>query len=465
MKTIENPVFSPRIEVPDTLNMPEWIQVGRELQHPDFAGKAVPMVVRMGLDFGTAFTKVAVRAGVDLVCIDWSFITGDTFQEGRYLMPSLIVHSSAGGFSWRRLPESDICTNLKLPLIDANNSNECPVAAVAYLALVIRYARAYLFQHTDVGRILSTRSLRWELNIGCPTKPYDDKVIVKFFKRISRTAWQLAAQDNLQESNIISTWKNDQSESSLETEPSVVPEFVAQIAGYLDSSQKREDLHALIDIGAATLDVATFNLVFHENISPTTRIPIFFSNVSKLGTHYLNQNRHTRLGIDPAWDDTTPVEQADCFSSRNGIPVSQVVAADKIFLNKVSDCITKVLHATRVSGKGHPRSSAWKEGGLPIFVTGGGANCDLYRQAVNIAGQELKRRSSLLDRFRLIELNPQGTNITTLNNESASRMTVAIGLTSDADSIARIVRSSDIQPIPTSKGKRKKADHADLYSD
>ncbi|MYB88502.1 MAG: hypothetical protein F4X93_00855 [Proteobacteria bacterium] len=462
-RTTATSVFTPRIDGTGTLNMPEGTHVGRGLQHPDhLGGKAVPMVVRVGVDFGTAFTKVAIRAGYDLIYVDWSAITCDESPTGRFVMPGLVVRVLEGDYCWQRSSESDIHANLKLPLIDMASSGECPVATLAYLALVIRYARAYLYQHPDVGRKLVARSLRWELNIGCPTQPHEDLNVVQFFKRVSRTAWRLAAEANLQESNIISAWRMDQPDSSLEAEPGVVPEFVAQIAGYLGSHQVSEGLHALIDIGAATIDVATFNVVIHNNLDTIPRIPIFFSAVFPLGTHYLNQNRHTLLGVEPTWDDTAPIEPADCFSNRNGISQSEVVAADSDFLSGVSSRIDGVINATRTNTRGDPRSSAWREG-LPIFVTGGGASCDLYRRAIEMAHQDLRRRLSSSSRFRFVELNPLGTNIPVSASDSSARMTVAIGLTSDADSIARVVPHRDIKPI--TYGKKERVDHTELYGD
>jgi len=462
-RTTATSVFTPRIDGAGALNMPEWIHVGRGLQHPDhLGGKAAPMVVRVGVDFGTAFTKVAIRAGFDLVYVDWSAVTGDESPTGRFVMPGLVVRAPEGDYCWRRSSESDIHTNLKLPLIDMASSDECPVAALAYLALVIRNARAFLYQHPDVGRKLVARSLRWELNIGCPTQPHEDPNVVQFFKRISHTAWRLAAEANLRESNIVSAWRMDQPDSSLEAEPGVVPEFVAQIAGYLGSPQVSEGLHALIDIGAATLDVATFNVVIPKDLDTTPRIPIFFSAVRPLGTHYLNQNRYTLLGVEPTWDDTAPVEPADCFSNRNDIPQSEVVAADSDFLNRVSKCIIAVIDATRTNRRGDPNSSAWREG-LPIFVTGGGASCELYRRAIETVHEGLKQQLSSSSRFRFVELNPLGTNVPVSTDDSGGRMTVAIGLTSDAESIARVVPHREIEPI--TYGKKDRADHTELYGD
>jgi hypothetical protein len=422
------------------------------------------MVVRIGVDFGTAFTKVAIRAGVDLVPVEWSAVTGDDSEPGRYVVPGFVVRAPNGEYCWQRLTETDIQGNLKLPVIEMAGSDECPIATVAYLALVIRYARAFLYRNTEIGRKLAGRSLRWELNIGCPTEPHENPRVVQMFRRIARTAWQLATRDHLYESDISTAWKAGEMDIGLETEPGVVPEFVAQIAGYLGSPQVKEGLHALIDIGAATLDVATFNVVMRNDRASPPRIPIFFSAVCPLGTHYLRHNRHSRLDLELSWNDAAPVESADEFGGRHGKPLDEVVAVDKEFAGQIERCITRVIDGTRTNARGDPRSAAWREG-LPIFITGGGSNCVLYRQAIEVAQREVRSRVELRlassTHFRLIELNPTSGNERHI--EAGDRLTVALGLTEDADNIARVVPHRDIEPI--TQGTKERVDHTELYGD
>ncbi len=422
------------------------------------------MAVRVGVDFGTAFTKVAIRAGVDLVPVEWSAVTGDDSETGRYVIPGFVVRAPDGEFCWRRLTEADIRGNLKLPVIEMAGTDECPIATVAYLALVIRYARSFLYRNAEIGRKLVGRSLRWELNIGCPTEPHENPKVVDIFRRIARAAWLLAAEDRLAEQDVLAAWSLADRAIDLEAEPGVVPEFVAQIAGYLGSPQVKDGLHALIDIGAATLDVATFNVVFRNDRASPPRIPIFFSAVRPLGTHYLRHNRHSRLGLDLSWNDAAPVESSDDFGQRNGKPLDAVVEVDEDFVGQVVRCIVGVIDGTRTNARGDPRSAAWREG-LPIFVTGGGANCILYRQAIGVVQREVSlsvgRRPDSSTHFRLIELNPTSGNARQI--EAGARLTVALGLTEDAENIARVVPHRDIEPI--TYGTPERVDHTDLYGD
>ena len=314
------------------------------------------------------------------------------------------------------------------------------------------------------------RSLRWELNIGCPTEPHENPEVVDIFRRIARTAWLLASESRLVEQDALAAWSLADRAIDLEAEPGVVPEFVAQIAGYLGSPQVKEGLHALIDIGAATLDVATFNVVLRNDRASPPLIPIFFSTVSSLGTHYLRHNRHSRFGLGLSWNDGAPVESSDDFGQRNGITMDAVVAVDEEFVKQVVRCIIGVINGTRTSPRGvavwrdqsgqYPKGSVWREG-LPIFITGGGSGCDIYRQAINAVQVDLRQQLGSASHFRFLELNPNTGNAQRI--EAGVRLTVALGLTEDAENIARVTPHRDIEPIIRSQ--RQGVDHMDLYGD
>lgn len=438
------PAFHPRIDGSQRLSMPAWAGVGKALQHPETRGGA-PLLVRFGLDFGTAFTKVALRIGPDLVTVDWFPVTGDNSPAGRWTVPAFVCRGSDGEFGWRRFEDGEWQGNLKLPLVEHPGSASCPYSALAYLAEVIRYSRAFLYRHPEVGRKLAHRSLRWELNLGCPTEPHENLEIVERFVHVARTAWWLAGSDDLDEVAIRAGWERRDLETGLETQPGVVPEFVAQIAGYLKSPHVTEGLHALVDVGAATLDVATFNLVLPKQ-EPVPRIPIFFSAVKPLGTHFLAYERYATLGLELVWNDATPIEAPAEFAYRHGKDVSEVELVDAGFASRVASCIADVINATRISVRGDPRNSAWREG-LPVFVTGGGASCETYGRAIRESETKLKGRLRSNGHFRFIAMDLFPVNSIDVDPAAAVRLTVAIGLTEDAEDIARIVPHRDIEPI------------------
>ncbi len=136
-------------------------------------------------------------------------------------------------------------------------------------------------------------------------------------------------------------------------------------------------------------------------------------------------------------------------------------------MNEVSQCIVNVINQTRTNRRGDPHSEAWREG-LPVFVTGGGASCAIYRRAIDNAGAELGRKINSggynpYGDFRFIELNVDVGDIQSqpVTRVVGARISVAIGLTEEADSIARIEPFRDIPPI--TYAETSPPDHTQLY--
>jgi hypothetical protein len=309
---------------------------------------------------------------------------------------------------------------------------------------------------------LANRNLRWEMNIGCPTRPHENPNIQKRLKNLARTAWWLSSQDELNELAIRRAWDKQTLDTGLETEPGVIPEFVAQIAGYLRSPQVNEGLHAIIDIGAATLDVATFNVVLPRDGNNVPKIPIFFSAVNPLGTHFLMQRRHTSLDLVQSWDDAAPIKDAVHFAGHHGRSVQSVREIDDNFARNVAQSIFVVIDGTRTNDRGNPYSPTWKEG-LPMFIAGGGSACDVYRKAINICETMVKSRMEQSGKFRFITIDTEGEGSINVNSMVAQRLLVTFGLTEDTEEIARIVPHRDIKSIEYKSSTF--VSHEDFYSD
>lgn len=96
-------------------------------------------------------------------------------------------------------------------------------------------------------------------------------------------------------------------------------------------------------------------------------------------------------------------------------------------------------------------------------MTGGGSSCELYRRAVEAGQIDLRRRIGTSSRFRFIKMDPLGARFPQFGTEIEGRLTVAIGLTEDAENIARVVPHRDIEPI--THAVRQRVDHTELYED
>jgi hypothetical protein len=473
-----------------SLDMPAWVNSGRSLQHPQYCGGNNPgtLSIRIGIDFGTAFTKVAIRAGLDLLCVKWSAVTSFDSEQRCYFLPGVVARTSGGEYTWKKRKDDKLLGNLKLPIIDTNTHSDCPVDTLAFLALVIRFSRAFLYQ-SEIAPKLIQRRAAWEVNIGCPTKPHENQETVNYFRQAVRVAWQLAAIDSLSEKNINDVWlstikeepsTDNLSEKSrhttegslaptpsdirvgLEAKPGVVPEFVAQIAGYLKSPHVGEGLHALVDIGAATLDVATFNVVKPPGEQSVVKIPIFYSSVSQQGTHYLNSNRHTQLHLDMSWDDASPVKCESEFAELFNCSIKDIEHHDSNFMEQVVQSLFTVINNTRTNIHGDQHSSAWTEG-LRIFITGGGADYKLYDDAIKELEKKLSDRIAnnrfVGKSFKLLRFS--FNNLSTSQNIPIYRLSVATGLTEDAEHIAQIIPHRHIPPLVRNTVERR--NHEDLY--
>ncbi|WP_417706267.1 hypothetical protein [Rheinheimera aquimaris] len=453
--------FKPKFNVKHRFTVPEWFNSGQLLQHPDQQENTVrPITVRIGIDFGTAFTKVAVKIGLDTLIIDWSALTGVIDLSSRNLLPGIVTKAVDGQYSWQNFNKGTVLTNLKLPLLSDGSLEQSPSASIAYLAYVIRYTRAAVYKHPEFGRKLALSNIRWELNVGCATEPHDKIQIVEKIQKVALVAWHLSSKNDLSDGLITSLWHKSLGLAGLEALPGVVPEFIAQIAGYLSSPQLREGLHILVDVGAATLDVASFNVV-QDRENHSVKIPIFFSRVVKQGTHFLNLHRHTQLSLTPSWDDTSLIQSRHQFAKDNNLDVLAVEKVDLQFKKAVVDTIYYVIKNTKTSLRGDPNSIAW-ESGLPVFLTGGGSAFDLYKSAIGAAEQLFKNNYQLNHRFRLVPYDTNTLRYSSLKEHVDGRLTVALGLTEDAESIARIIPSRDIFALERCEKLLKS--HSELYA-
>lgn len=221
----------------------------------------------------------------------------------------------------------------------------------------------------------------------------------------------------------------------------LMPEFVAQIAGYVRSPQRKNGLHMLMDVGAGTVDVATFNVAYN-NAREEDRYPIFASEVLPLGTHFLMATRLQSLGHEQSeWDDLQAIPEGEELAKRLNADRSRLQAADQAFATRLRGEIKRVLSYTRAQRYG--KAPEWREG-LPVFLSGGGSDCDTYSRALAVACTSCNvplRRTS----FPLLDEAAAGGSF---RSSEFHRLSVAYGLTFDAQSIGRILAPHEVDDAP-----------------
>jgi len=235
---------------------------------------------------------------------------------------------------------------------------------------------------------------------------------------------------------------------------SIIPEFAAQVTGYVKSPQRTDGLHLLVDIGAGTLDITTFNV--HRPVGgEEDRFPIFLGKVRPLGTHVLMAMRLSSAGCpDTAWADTAGIPSAEDLASQLEVEPRAILDLDTRFTQEVCNEVTGALNGTRI--RRYPLASEW-ERGLRVFIAGGGSESAVYRNGIECA-------------FRRIRTPMRATSFPALLNVGRDidekhfhRLSVAYGLTFDAELIGKIVPAQEIEDAPLRRKKRRQPDRDELY--
>ena len=418
-----------------------WVSLGSSLQPSQYDdGRILP--VHIGIDFGTAYTKVAIRVAGRVFFVPWTGLRQSGSKD--FYLPGEVTLSNDGGIWLGRAPNAEeVRTDLKLPFLSQSaRSNESLASVVGFLAWVMKYARAWLYETHSA--LLKGRKLAWDVNLGCPTNSWSSWDVSEAYRGLAIRAWQLSqiAGDLKWQSaiNALEPLKGTVGDAGLDG-LKLVPEFVAQIAGYVKSPQRRNGLHMLMDIGAGTIDIATFNVHF-DSVKEEDRFPIFASQVLPMGTHYLTAARLRKAGLERhEWDDLQSVPNAAAFAAALKIEPMAIVDSDKEFSDLMTNAIYNVLNYTRSSRYG--RAPEWGKG-VPVFLAGGGSECSVYAQSLANAFRRLNV-PALRTSFPLLEETMRGT---TLTEGEFHRLSVAYGLTFDADDLGKILAPHQIEDAP-----------------
>lgn len=413
----------------------------------------------IGLDFGTAFTKVVI--GEQRVHFPIPFQIGQ--QPSTCYLPCVVYLSPLGECSlesqqsWKRI------TNLKIALLDKTCNEEKKKQIIAFLALALRHVRLWLF--LNKASIYANKYIDWHLNIGLPTDDYHDTNFESFYRELVQAAWLASVCEGAVSTGSAASCLDEVQQAKDHSSPHALPipsiihpekigcfpEFVAQVAGYVRSPFRRGDLHMLVDVGAGTLDVTVFNVHEHDGEDV---FPIFAKAVQPLGSAYLIRHRMNSLGrkkdeIDPI----SPVPPDEDFAKAYGLTVERVSDIDESFRKKVRILVAGELKQVKLHR--HCKSIHWKIG-VPSFLCGGGSNVPLYREVLRVL-----EKPEYPFRIRLGALPyPENLDGDCAKKTEYYRMLVAYGLSFDAFDLGGIIKYQDIND---DRGLKKKEDIEDRF--
>ncbi|MDO5506586.1 MAG: hypothetical protein Q4F49_09930 [Pseudoxanthomonas suwonensis] len=388
----------------------------------------------LGLDFGTAFTKAVVRWAGRHFAVDWS----EAVQgKGRHLLASVFSEAHDGHCILGAADTTGWCVRegIKLQLLSSGSrvSSQDMADAVIFIALAFRYVDKWL-RRTSLG---FEKGLRWRLHVGLPTKSWDSDVTTETFKTVAQAARVLACMPGpvTRTAAIQALRMTDQVDRPA---VDVFPEFACQLYSYLLSPERADDLHAIVDIGAGTLDVAYFNVFMKED---EALLPIFASEVDRLGAHYLIAALSGAEGRATWTDDESSLSDEEAGRKLGCSPV-EVRSRRSLYLSSVADVFNQATRAARTT---YPTSPAFQRAeNVRLFLCGGGSRIPSLQKRFERIAQEAVRRLGI--KFQVSELVKPRDIVGKLES-GFDRLSVAYGLSQNAANIGRVIRSATLEPI------------------
>lgn len=410
--------------------------LGIETQFPGKTSNDSRKQLIIGLDFGTAFTKVII--GEERIKYAIPF-RGSGTSISNYLLPSAFWIQDGGACSITS-PAGEQVGDLKIALITGDLSQSSLFKVITYLALVLRKVRAYIFNSKQ--NIYGGFYIDWLVNIGLPTDSYHDDTLNETYKKLLSIAWILSAEPGDVSLEKVAKYHADYDHlnvsigNALHQEAiSVFPEFVAQVTGYVRSPMRKRGLHYLIDVGAGTLDATLFNV--HEQEGEDT-FPIFAKAVAAYGTRFLVKHRIKNTNLNESGDlaPYAPIPTIRRFASLLQKTKGEIIKSDVGFKDKIISLLRELLRHTKQNK--YPSSDYWQSG-VPLFLCGGGANCDFYKNTILDNGQiaEFKIHPMELPKPDMLEAVGVST-------DDYNRLSVAFGLSFDPFDIGEIIKEDDV---------------------
>jgi hypothetical protein len=407
--------------------------------------------VILGLDFGSAFTKVVAllpHEGVAPVPLRLA-PRGSPLAGG--LLPSALAadglalagHDGDAG-AWRR--------DLKLKLmrsLDHAPSLATPAGfhAATFLALVVRRARAAVTE--QLGHLIADRPLFWHLNLGVPCRR-EDWPRREVFLRLARAAWTLAAREHDPAASAAAFREAvTAAESGPETpgvEIAVAPEAVAGAIGFSRMVRRQGGMHLVLDVGASTLDLCAVSSLTRDG---ETSWGVIEDDVQELGAVVLHRERvrAVREAVEVrcagADDDILRTDRVpDGLDGLLPEPIGcgkAVAAVEDGFLNR---CLEMAMGmAVELRRRRNPAASC-PGAHLNLVVCGGGADLPFYRRLV----AEFDRRAR--DRLRLGGVRVVAPELLgDVPADRLRRLSVALGLAGDRSAFERVLGPDELPDI------------------
>lgn len=247
----------------------------------------------LGLDFGSSSVKVVIGDSA----LEKAFAVPFRNAPGlpSFLLPCRL-YKEGGVFSLGAGGRA--LADLKLAFLAHPSVVTYQRRVVAFLALVIRRARAWLFSEKEA--VYRSSNIVWRMALGFPTANHLDPEQTKGFRLLGAAAWILAggAEEKIDDIGVTAALRRAEALEAGElpseqedVELSVIPEIAAQIYGYVASERfdhQAANNFMMVDVGAGTVDSSLFHV---KRGRGKWDFEFYTATVEPLGAVNLHRNR------------------------------------------------------------------------------------------------------------------------------------------------------------------------------
>ena len=428
----------------------------------DAALNAPPVLINLGIDFGTSFTKVCFRdtgAEVTKVVplspnnppIIASVLAID--KKGRLSLESSSPGSShAVKVRYLKMRLAGSTAQPALPVVtgvDLNSPESVKALAAWFLASVVKLSQQWLLLN-EADRFLNRTPL-WSANIGVPVEHYDSELL-GVFEEVLRVAWAWATTGQLPEtvSDAVASYESALKEIEV-SDFHAVPEIAAAVYSFVMSRSAVPGMYIYFDVGGGTLDGVSFH---YSNMDGTKKIGFHSGKVAPLGISVLAE----LLSVPSHEIDARSFEQALKKNSAGG-------AARKSEIRKLVGAV--VMEAKRKDPSSwiqDIRSNATFIGRLPpermkplrVFVGGGGARSSWYKSTIASTYDAFKQHNAGIPPYQLSEVPTPRDFLSPTAASEFDRFAVSYGLSIPQGMGPDVGLPSQYEevPIPTTQEPR-----------
>jgi len=412
------------LEVLNRLRGARQIQA-HDAQYPRVREGAERRQLVIGVDFGTAYTKVVIADNRRARAIPFR---DASYGGNPYLLPSVVSIDANGVASLGKAADGTSVSDIKLRILDGDTSDQVINAAVSFLALVVRAARhQFMVAHRDEYRHCH---LEWQVNVGLPAEHCRNNELTGFYQRLACAAWNAGVMPGpISIAAVKDCYLRDT--GSLRNDAiAVIPEFAAQICGYVRSPMRQYGPHLLIDVGGGTLDVAVFNV--YRDAEDDDLFPVFACSVTSRGVLPLHRYRLGKLPNEKSDSGQRRYAEKSTYAagaSYFSVSEDELKRVDKSFKDLVYGQILDVLERGRRDK--YPRLYHQS---IRVFLCGGGAHVELYSALVDAL-----IRDAHPCHLELVHLpRPDRFEAKGLGDGAYDRLSVAFGLSFDPYDIGTV---------------------------